>query len=79
MPKRSVYLQDNGIVAITTRVSGVINPSTGEEWTDEEIAKKCTPTGKKYGFIEDSDLPADGNFRDAWTVDEADLTDGVGD
>ncbi len=76
--KRSVYLQDNGIVAITTRVAGVINPSTNLEWTDEEIAKKDTPTGKKYGFIEESDLPSDDSFRNAWTVDEADLTDGVG-
>ena len=76
---RSVYLQDNGIIAVTTRVAGVINPSTGLEWTDEEIAKKCTPTGKKFGFFEDSDFPSDDTFRNAWTIDEADLTDGVGD
>lgn len=28
--------------------------------------------------VEDSELPANKDFREAWVVDEADLTDGVG-
>ena len=36
------------------------------------------PTGQKYKIVEDSDVPTDRSFRDAWIVDEADLTDGVG-
>ena len=28
--------------------------------------------------MEDSEMPTDETFRDAWTVDETDLTDGVG-
>ena len=36
------------------------------------------PNGKKYKIIEDSDLPTDKTFRNAWTVDESDLTDGTG-
>lgn len=44
----------------------------------EEIAKKDVPTGKKYKIVDDSEIPANKNFRDAWVVDEADLTDGVG-
>ena len=55
---------------VNTDANAPLPMQEGEEWTDEEIAKKCTPTGKKYGFIEDSDLPADGNFRDAWTYSE---------
>tara|TARA_B100000424_G_scaffold137199_1_gene104068 strand:+ start:415 stop:651 length:237 start_codon:yes stop_codon:yes gene_type:complete len=73
-----VYKQDSGIVAIVSPVLTEINPSTGVEWTIEEIAAKDVPTGKKYKIVDDSDVPTDRAFRDAWTVDEADLTDGVG-
>jgi len=55
-----------------------INSATGEKFTIEEIAKKDVPTGLKYKIIDDADLPTDESFRDAWTVDESDLTDGVG-
>ena len=54
------------------------NPDTGKIWTIEEIAAKTVPTGYKYKIVEDSDVPTDRSFRNAWTVDEADLTDGVG-
>ena len=49
-----------------------INPETGKIWTIEEIAKKCldVPTGQKYKIVEDSDVPTDRSFRDAWIVDE---------
>jgi hypothetical protein len=65
-------------VSIITPANGVINPSTGLAWTVEEIAAKDVPTGSKYKIVEDSDVPTDRSFRDAWTVDDADLTDGVG-
>ena len=55
-----------------------INPDTGEFFTIEEIALKDVPTGKKYKIVDDSEIPTNKNFRDAWVVDEADLTDGVG-
>ena len=56
----------------------VIVPSP--EWTGtmEELAQKDVPTGLKYKIVEDSDIPSDSSFRDAWEVDEAELTDGVG-
>ena len=73
-----VYQQDNGVVAIITPVLTEINPSTGVAWTIDEIAAKDVPTGKKYKIIEDSDIPTDRSFRNAWYVDESDLTDGVG-
>lgn len=46
--------------------------------TIDEIAKKDVPAGLPYKIVEDSGVPADRTFRDAWTVDEATLTDGVG-
>ena len=73
-----LYMNEEGIVSIMTPVFKEINPETGEISTIEEIAKKDVPTGQKYKIVEDSDVPTDRSFRDAWVVDEADLTDGVG-
>lgn len=44
----------------------------------EAIAKKDVPHLKPYKIIDSSDIPQDRSDRNAWTVDEADLTDGVG-
>ena len=46
--------------------------------TIEEIAVKDVPTGLPFAIIEDSEIPSDRTFRDAWTVDETTLTNGVG-
>jgi len=73
-----VYRQDNGVVAIITPILNEMNPNTGQFWTVDEIAAKDVPTGYKYKKVEDSDIPTDRSFRDAWTVDDSDLTDGVG-
>ena len=50
------------------------------EWSNrmEELAQKDVPTGLKYKIVEDEVIPTDRSFRDAWEVDEAELTDGVG-
>ncbi|QCP84377.1 hypothetical protein EYE35_01405 [Cereibacter sphaeroides] len=71
MRKRIIYQTDDGGVA-------VITPAPGCGLTLEEIAAKDVPTGKPYRILDASELPADREFRAAWTVDEADLTDGVG-
>lgn len=44
----------------------------------EAIAQKDVPAGKPYKIIDASELPADRTHRAAWTVDDVDLTDGVG-
>ena len=44
----------------------------------EELAQKDVPTGLKYKIVEDDVIPTDRTFRNAWEVDEAELTDGVG-
>jgi len=51
-----------------------------KSWSNrmEELAQKDVPTGLKYKIVEDSVIPSDRTFRNAWEVDEKDLTDGVG-
>ena len=56
----------------------VVIPSPNWGGTMEELAQKDVPTGLKYKIVEDSDIPSDRTFRNAWEVDEAELTDGVG-
>ena len=68
---RIVYKDDSGRAII-------LSPAANESRTLEEIAKKDVPTGKKYKIVPVSDVSTDRSFRNAWTVDEADLTDGVG-
>lgn len=43
-----------------------------------EIAAKDVPTGKPYKIVAASEVPAGREQRNQWTVDAADLTDGVG-
>ena len=68
-----IYKNLNGGVAILHPTDEAL-----EIMTIDEIAKKDVPTGVKYKIVEDSYLPADRTYRDAWTIDEALLTDGVG-
>ena len=75
---RILFIGENGIVTVLVPVLKDINPETGKVWTVEEIAKKDVPTGNKYKIVEDSEILADRSFRNAWVVDEVDLTDGVG-
>tara|TARA_R110000823_G_scaffold248695_1_gene372266 strand:+ start:633 stop:845 length:213 start_codon:yes stop_codon:yes gene_type:complete len=56
----------------------VLIPSPKWLGTMDELAQKDVPTGLKYKIVEDSDIPSDRSFREAWEVDEAELTDGVG-
>jgi hypothetical protein len=63
---------DGGIVVIIPTDEAL------EEHTAEEIAQKDVPEGKPYKIVTVNDLPVDRDFRDAWEVDSALLTDGVG-
>jgi hypothetical protein len=71
MNQRIIYPNDEGGVS-------VIVPSPNCGLTIEEIAAKDVPAGKPYKIVDVADIPSDRTFRDAWTVNEADLTDGVG-
>jgi ribosomal protein S12 len=71
MNKRIIYKNTDGSVS-------VIVPITDSGFTVEQIAKKDVPTGLKYKIVDVSEISSDRTFRDAWTIDEAELTDGVG-
>ena len=68
--KRIIYQNDTGGVAV------LIPADCG--LTIEQIAAKDVPTGKPYRIVDAADIPTDREWRAEWTVDEADLTDGVG-
>ena len=68
--KRIIYQNDDGGVAVLTPADCGL--------TIEQIAAKDVPTGKPYKIVDAADIPTDREWRDSWTVDEADLTDGVG-
>ena len=68
MNKRIIYKQEGGIAVIVP---------TGE-LSVEETAKKDVPTGLPYKIVDVSEIPESREFRNAWNIDEAELTDGVG-
>ena len=71
MNQRIIYKNESGGVS-------VIIPSPDCGLTIEQIARKDVPVGKPYKIVNVSEIPSDRADRDAWMVDEADLTDGVG-
>lgn len=71
MNQRIIFQNNEGGVS-------VIVPSSNCGLTIEQIAAKDVPAGKPYKIVSVDDIPSDRTFRNAWTVNEADLTDGVG-
>ena len=70
---RIIYKTDEGGVAVI-----IPAPECLETHTIMSIAIKDVPAGKPFKLVDATDIPADRTDRDAWTVDEADLTDGIG-
>ena len=70
MEKRIIYKNTDGSI-------GIIIP-TNCGLTVEEIARKDVPTGLAYKIVDVSEVPSDREFRNAWTIDDSELTDGVG-
>ena len=70
---RIIFLQDNGVVAVI-----IPPPEALEQHSIQAIAIKDVPAGKPFKIVDAADIPSDRSDRDAWTVDEADLTDGIG-
>ena len=69
--KTIIYLQDNGIPAVCTPT-----PEALQTMSIQEIAAKDVPTGKPFKIVDAAELPD--APQEAWTVDDADLTDGIG-
>tara|TARA_R110002050_G_scaffold283088_2_gene431278 strand:- start:228 stop:410 length:183 start_codon:yes stop_codon:yes gene_type:complete len=59
---RIIYPKDTGVA--------VVIPSPNWKGTIEELAAKDVPNGKSYKIVEDSDIPSDRTFRDAWEYQE---------
>ena len=66
--EKIIYPNETGIAVITP---------TGE-LSVQETAKKDVPSGVKYKIIDDSNLPEDRDFRNAWEYDFTTDFDGVG-
>jgi hypothetical protein len=66
-----IYNQDNGVVAVV-----IPSPEALEQHGIMAIAIKDVPVGKRFKIIDASELPT--APQETWTVDEADLTDGIG-
>ena len=71
--KKIIYKKKNGVVSIITHA-----PDALKSMTIEEIAKKDVPTNYKYKIVDVSEISSDRTFRDAWTIDDSELTDGTG-
>ena len=70
---RIIYKTDEGGVAIV-----IPTPEALETYGIMAIAVKDVPAGKPFKIVSAADIPSDRSQRDAWTIDEADLVDGVG-
>jgi hypothetical protein len=72
MSKVIVFNQNNGIPAVIFPT-----PECLKTRSIMEIAIKDVPTGKKFKIVDYSSLPLNVP-QEAWVINEADLTDGVG-
>ena len=66
-----IYNQDNGVVAVI-----IPTPECLQTRTIQEIAIKDVPAGKKFKIVDAADLPTEP--QEAWVVNDADLTEGIG-
>ena len=70
---RIIYKQDNGVVAVI-----IPTPEALGQHSIQAIAIKDVPAGKPFKLLDVADIPSDRTDREAWTIDDADLTDGIG-
>jgi hypothetical protein len=63
MDKRIIYPNDDGGISIIIPAESV------------ETAMKDVPAGKPYKIIDAADVPADREFRNAWTADFTEVTE----
>jgi hypothetical protein len=70
---RIIYKQDNGVVAVI-----IPTPEALGQHSIQAIAIKDVPAGKPFKLVDVADIPSDRTDREAWTVDDAELTDGIG-
>ena len=67
-----IYKTDQGGVAVI-----IPTPECLTQHSILEIAIKDVPAGKPFKIVDASELPQ-GTPQEAWVINEADLTDGIG-
>lgn len=70
---RIIYKTDEGGVAVIIPTQEAL-----DLYGIQAIATKDVPAGKPFKIVDASEIPTERSQRDAWTVDESELTDGVG-
>ncbi len=73
MTQRIIFQNDEGNLAVITPTQEAL-----EQYGIEAIALKDVPAGKPFKIVSTDDIPTDRTFRNAWEVNVATLTDGVG-
>ena len=64
---RIIFSNSDGTLSFIVPCLNEINPATGQAFTIQEIADKDIPAGiSTYSIVEDSVIPTDIDFRDAW-------------
>ena len=64
---RIIFSNTDGTLSFIVPCLNEINPTTGQPFTIQEIADKDLPAGiSTYSVVEDSVIPTDIDFRDAW-------------
>ena len=71
--KRIIYKNQDSSVSILIPTDEALSFATVIQ-----VAEKDVPAGKPYKIVDVSEIPTDRSQRNAWTVDDAELTDGVG-
>ena len=74
MDKKIIYKRLDGGVSVITPTQEGIDALGGIE----NLARRDVPTGLKFKIVDISEISADRTFRNAWTINDAELTDGVG-
>lgn len=73
MPDVIIFKNDNGIASVVWPTDEALSNRS-----IHDIARKDVPAGRPYKIVSASEIPTDRSQRAAWTVDDADLTDGIG-
>ena len=68
-----IYMKNDGSVAIIYPTSEALSLLTLDE-----IAQRLVPEGLKYWIVDQSAIPPDRTFRDAWEFDENEMSEPSG-
>jgi hypothetical protein len=73
MSQYIVYKDNDGSLSVIIPVQEYVT-----KYGINRIAEKDVPEGRPYKIVSASDLPSDLDFFEAWEIDDALLTDGIG-